>query len=66
MQLEIFAPDSLLAAESPTTISTPPPAADMAVLTQKARKALRELGITGFLRESWRYLYWRVTIKHQK
>jgi GT2 family glycosyltransferase len=66
MQLEIFAPDSPLVAESPTTVVTPLPAADLAVLMKKARKALREMGIPGLLRESRRYFCWRYTIRKQK
>ena len=65
MKLEIFEPDSPLTLEPPTTVTTPP-AADVATLTKKAREVLSEKGMSGLLRETWRYLTWRVTIKQQQ
>jgi GT2 family glycosyltransferase len=58
MRLEIFKPDSPPAPEdlAPAARRT---AADMPSLRQKVRRALQEKGVSGLVRETWRYLRWR-------
>jgi GT2 family glycosyltransferase len=65
MKLARFQPESPPLPEDMVDESILPPV-DVPLLMQNAQAALRERGFGGLMKESWRYLYWRITTSQSK